>query len=83
MRADSTSHWFDPLLEISGRLAEMPTDSDYPAYFAARMASLYERAVKDKCIGDPEREGSTTTVGAVSPPGDNFSDLDTSARSVS
>ncbi|CAH2050552.1 unnamed protein product [Thlaspi arvense] len=79
MMADSTSRWAEALREISGRLAEMPADSGYPAYLAARLASFYERAGKVKCLGGPERTGSVTIVGAVSPPGGDFSDPVTSA----
>ena len=64
MMADSTSRWAEALREISGRLAEMPADSGYPAYLGARLASFYERAGRIKCIGNPEREGSVTIVGA-------------------
>jgi V-type H+-transporting ATPase subunit A len=69
MLADSSSRWAEALREISGRLAEMPADSGFPAYLGARLASFYERAGKVKCIGGPERTGSVTVVGAVSPPG--------------
>ena len=55
------------------------TDSGYPAYLGARLASFYERAGRVKCVGNPEREGSVTIVGAVSPPGGDFSDPVTSA----
>jgi len=79
MMADSTSRWAEALREISGRLAEMPADSGYPAYLGARLASFYERAGRVKCLGSPEREGSITVVGAVSPPGGDFSDPVTSA----
>merc|ERR1712070_1331249 len=79
MMADSTSRWAEALREISGRLAEMPADSGYPAYLGARLASFYERAGKARCIGNPEREGSITIVGAVSPPGGDFTDPVTSA----
>ncbi|KAJ1665565.1 H(+)-transporting V1 sector ATPase subunit A [Coemansia sp. RSA 1813] len=79
MIADSTSRWAEALREISGRLAEMPADSGYPAYLGARLASFYERAGKVKCIGGPERFGSVSVVGAVSPPGGDFSDPVTSA----
>jgi len=79
MMADSTSRWAEALREISGRLAEMPADSGYPAYLGARLASFYERAGKVKCLGNPSREGSVTIVGAVSPPGGDFSDPVTSA----
>ncbi|KAH9426140.1 V-type proton ATPase catalytic subunit A, partial [Dermatophagoides pteronyssinus] len=79
MMADSTSRWAEALREISGRLAEMPADSGYPAYLSARLASFYERAGRVKCIGNPLREGSVSIVGAVSPPGGDFSDPVTSA----
>uniref|UniRef100_A0A8C5RU27 H(+)-transporting two-sector ATPase n=1 Tax=Laticauda laticaudata TaxID=8630 RepID=A0A8C5RU27_LATLA len=63
MMADSTSRWAEALREISGRLAEMPADSGYPAYLGARLASFYERAGRVKCLGSPEREGSVSIVG--------------------
>ncbi|OAJ44515.1 V-type proton ATPase catalytic subunit A [Batrachochytrium dendrobatidis JEL423] len=74
MMADSTSRWAEALREISGRLAEMPADSGYPAYLGARLASFYERAGKVVCLGNPSRKGSVSIVGAVSPPGGDFSD---------
>eukprot|EP00003_Mantamonas_plastica_P023624 TRINITY_DN427_c0_g1_i6.p1 TRINITY_DN427_c0_g1~~TRINITY_DN427_c0_g1_i6.p1 ORF type:complete len:272 (-),score=95.71 TRINITY_DN427_c0_g1_i6:40-855(-) len=79
MMADSSSRWAEALREISGRLAEMPADSGYPAYLGARLASFYERAGKVKCLGSPDREGAVTIVAAVSPPGGDFSDPVTSA----
>lgn len=79
MMADSTSRWAEALREISGRLAEMPADSGYPAYLGARLASFYERAGKVTCLGNPQRTGSVSIVGAVSPPGGDFSDPVTSA----
>nr|AAL90070.1 AT13860p [Drosophila melanogaster] len=79
MMADSTSRWAEALREISGRLAEMPADAGYPAYLGARLASFYERAGLVKCLGSPDREGSVSIVGAVSPPGGDFSDPVTSA----
>jgi len=79
MMADSTSRWAEALREISGRLAEMPADAGYPAYLGARLASFYERAGKVVCLGNPARKGSVTIVGAVSPPGGDFSDPVTSA----
>merc|ERR1719238_1379493 len=79
MMADSTSHWAEALREISGRLAEMPADSGYPAYLGARLASFYERSGRVSCLGSPAREGSITVVGAVSPPGGDFTDPVTSA----
>merc|ERR1711934_1073079 len=74
MMADSTSRWAEALREVSGRLAEMPADAGYPAYLAARLASFYERAGAVRCIGSPDRKGSVTVVGAVSPPGGDMSE---------
>merc|ERR1712232_910210 len=79
MMADSTSRWAEALREISGRLAEMPADAGYPAYLGARLASFYERAGRVICQGNPQRQGSITVVGAVSPPGGDFTDPVTSA----
>merc|ERR1712087_843560 len=79
MMADSTSRWAEALREISGRLAEMPADAGYPAYLGARLASFYERSGRVQCLGNPAREGSVTVVGAVSPPGGDFTDPVTSA----
>merc|ERR1711896_93306 len=67
------------LREISGRLAEMPADAGYPAYLGARLASFYERSGRCRCVGNPQRQGSVTIVGAVSPPGGDFTDPVTSA----
>ncbi|KAG9393304.1 ATP synthase alpha/beta family nucleotide-binding domain [Carpediemonas membranifera] len=69
MMADSTSRWAEALRECSGRLAEMPADSGMPAYLGARLAAFYERAGRAAVLGAPERKGSVTIVGAVSPPG--------------
>ncbi|MCQ2965033.1 MAG: V-type ATPase subunit A [archaeon] len=74
MMADSTSRWAEALREISGRLAEMPADSGYPAYLASKLSQFYERAGKVTCLGSPSRKGSVSIVGAVSPPGGDFSD---------
>lgn len=79
MMADSTSRWAEALREISGRLGEMPADAGYPAYLGARLAYFYERAGRVKCLGSPDRFGSVTVVGAVSPPGGDFSDPVTAA----
>lgn len=79
MMADSTSRWAEALREISGRLAEMPADSGYPAYLGGKLASFYERAGKVTALGSPERTGSVSIVGAVSPPGGDFSDPVTTA----
>lgn len=74
MIADSSSRWAEALREISGRLGEMPADQGFPAYLGAKLASFYERAGKVKCLGSPGRSGSVSVVGAVSPPGGDFSD---------
>jgi len=79
MMADSTSRWAEALREISGRLAEMPADSGYPAYLGAKLAGFYERAGRVQCLGSPDRHGTVSIVGAVSPPGGDFSDPVTSA----
>lgn len=72
--ADSTSRWAEALREISGRLGEMPGDAGYPAYLGTRLAFFYERAGLVDCLGSPDRQGSVTIVGAVSPPGGDFAD---------
>lgn len=74
MMADSTSRWGEALREVSGRLEEMPGEEGYPAYLATRLASFYERAGRTVCYGADERVGSVTVVGAVSPPGGDFSE---------
>ena len=74
MMADSSSRWAEALREISGRLGEMPADQGFPAYLGSKLASFYERAGKTSCLGSPERDGSVSIVGAVSPPGGDFSD---------
>lgn len=79
MMADSTSRWAEALREISGRLAEMPADAGYPAYLGTKLAQFYERAGRVTCLGSPDREGSVSIVGAVSPPGGDFSDPVTSS----
>jgi V/A-type H+-transporting ATPase subunit A len=74
LMADSTSRWAEAMREISTRLEEMPAEEGYPAYLAARIASFYERAGRIECIGNPEREGHLSIIGAVSPPGGDLSD---------
>jgi V/A-type H+/Na+-transporting ATPase subunit A len=73
LMADSTSRWAEAMREISSRLEEMPGEEGYPAYLSTRLAEFYERAG----IGIPhgvEQEGSVTVIGAVSPPGGDFSE---------
>jgi V/A-type H+-transporting ATPase subunit A len=74
LMADSTSRWSEALREISGRLQEMPGEEGYPAYLGTRLAEFYERAGRVVCLGRDGREGSVTIVGAVSPPGGDFSE---------
>lgn len=80
MLADSTSRWGEALREISGRLEEMPGEEGYPAYLAARLAEFYERSGRVICLGEGgssngrSRTGSVSVVGAVSPPGGDFSE---------
>ena len=74
LMADSTSRWAEAMREISTRLEEMPAEEGYPAYLSARIASFYERAGRVDCLGAPEREGTLSIIGAVSPPGGDLSD---------
>jgi V-type H+-transporting ATPase subunit A len=74
MMADSSSRWAEALREISGRLGEMPADQGFPAYLGAKLASFYERAGKVVALGSPDRQGSVSIVGAVSPPGGDYSE---------
>lgn len=72
MMADSTSRWAEALREISGRLEEMPAEEGYPAYLPSRIASFYERS--GPVVALSGKEGSVTTIGAVSPAGGDFSE---------
>ena len=72
--ADSTSRWAEALREISGRLEEMPAEEGYPSYLASRLAEFYERAGRMRSLGSPDRAGSVTLVGAVSPSGADFTE---------
>jgi len=85
--ADSTSRWGEALREISGRLEEIPGEEGYPAYLAARLSEFYERSGRVRCLGSDGvgdnggagdrsegRTGSLTLIGAVSPPGGDFSE---------
>ena len=72
--ADSTSRWAEALREISGRLEEMPAEEGYPSYLASRLAEFYERAGRVQCLGSPDRAGSVTLIGAVSPTGADFTE---------
>lgn len=79
MMADSSSRWAEALREISGRLGEMPADQGFPAYLGAKLAAFYERAGNCTTLGSPERSGSISIVGAVSPPGGDYSEPVTSS----
>jgi len=70
--ADSTSRWAEALRELSGRLEEMPADEGFPAYLPTRLAEFYERAGKVRTLNGAE--GSVSVIGAVSPPGGDFSE---------
>lgn len=72
LMADSTSRWAEALREISGRLEEMPAEEGFPAYLPSRLAAFYERAGRVRTLDG--QEGSVTAIGAVSPPGGDFSE---------
>ncbi len=72
--ADSTSRWAESLREMSGRLEEMPAEEGYPSYLASRLAEFYERAGRVRASGSPDRDGSVTIIGAVSPSGGDFTE---------
>ena len=70
--ADSTSRWAEALRELSGRMEEMPAEEGFPAYLPTRIAEFYERAGNMTTLSD--KNGSVTIIGAVSPPGGDFSE---------
>jgi len=72
--ADSTSRWAEAMREMSGRLEEMPGEEGFPSYMGSRLSGFYERAGMVECLGSPERKGSVTVAGSVSPPGADFSE---------
>jgi len=74
LMADSTSRWAEAMREISGRLEEMPGEEGYPAYLASKLAEFYERSGRVEVAGSETRVGSISIVGAVSPPGGDFSE---------
>jgi V/A-type H+/Na+-transporting ATPase subunit A len=76
MVADSTSRWAEALREVAGRLGQMPVEEGYPAYLSSRLAAFYERAGAVKTLND--ESGSVSLIGAVSPPGGDFSEPVTS-----
>jgi V/A-type H+-transporting ATPase subunit A len=72
LMADSTSRWAEAMREISSRLEEMPGEEGYPAYLSARLSEFYERA--GRVVTTNGQPGSITVIGAVSPPGGDFSE---------
>ena len=74
LMADSTSRWAEALREMSGRLEEMPGEEGYPAYLGSRLAQFYERAGRVLSLGQDDREGTLSVIGAVSPPGGDISE---------
>lgn len=74
LMADSTSRWAEAMREMSGRLEEMPGEEGYPAYLGSRTAGFYERSGAVECLGSSKRAGSLSVIGAVSPPGGDFSE---------
>ena len=72
LMADSTSRWAEALREISGRLEEIPAEEGFPAYLPSRLAAFYERAGRVETLGG--ETGSITIIGAVSPPGGDFTE---------
>jgi len=76
MVADSTSRWAEALREVGGRLGQMPVEEGYPAYLASRLAAFYERAGRVTTLAG--KKASVTLIGAVSPPGGDFSEPVTS-----
>ncbi|MCL2135062.1 MAG: V-type ATP synthase subunit A [Candidatus Bathyarchaeota archaeon] len=74
LMADSTSRWAEALRELSGRLEEMPAEEGFPSYLPSRLAEFYERTGVVEALGSDKRVGSICAVGAVSPPGGDFSE---------
>ena len=74
LMADSTSRWAEALREVSGRLEEMPAEEGFPSYLPSRLAEFYERTGVVETLGTEKRLGSICAIGAVSPPGGDFSE---------
>jgi len=74
LMADSTSRWAEALREVSGRLEEMPAEEGFPSYLPSRLAEFYERTGVVETLGTDKRIGSICAIGAVSPPGGDFSE---------
>jgi V/A-type H+-transporting ATPase subunit A len=76
---DSTSRWAEALREMAARMQEMPGEEGYPTYLASRLGQFFERAGSVRALGSPERGGAVTIIGAISPPGGDFSEPVTQA----
>jgi V/A-type H+-transporting ATPase subunit A len=74
LMADSTSRWAEALREVSGRLEEMPAEEGFPSYLPTRLAEFYERTGVVETLGSEKKIGSVCAIGAVSPPGGDFSE---------
>jgi len=79
LMVDSTSRWAEALREMAARLQEMPGEEGYPTYLANRLGQFFERAGRARALGSPSREGAVTIIGAISPPGGDFSEPVTQA----
>jgi len=79
LMADSLSRWAEALREIGARLQEMPGEEGYPTYLGNRLGKFYERAGRVRACGAPQRDGALTIIGAISPPGGDFSEPVTQA----
>ena len=72
LMADSTSRWAEALRELSGRLEEIPAEEGFPAYLGTKLGEFYERAGAAQVLSGSS--GSVSVIGAVSPPGGDFSE---------
>ncbi len=79
LMVDSTSRWAEALRELGARLQEMPGEEGYPTYLASRLGQFLERAGRVTALGAPARQGAVTIIGAISPPGGDFSEPVTQA----
>ncbi|MBI2393647.1 MAG: V-type ATP synthase subunit A [Deltaproteobacteria bacterium] len=77
--ADSLSRWAEALRELGARLGEMPGEEGYPTTLSDRIGKVFERAGRARVRGAPERQGAVTFIGALSPPGGDFSEPVTQA----
>jgi V/A-type H+-transporting ATPase subunit A len=79
LMVDSASRWAEALREMAARLQEMPGEEGYPTYLASRLGQFFERAGRARTLGSPARDGAVTIIGAISPPGGDFSEPVTQA----